>query len=334
MENSVEKLAYNFADHIIETQQQQGSVLICGLDPQLKKIPTNLFFKYRNLELGKMISMVICEFNERIIDAVIPFVCGFKLQVAFYEQYGSAGWEALEWTVKYIRDAGLPCILDAKRGDGGNAAAAYAGLLAGIAVPYMIDNKLIWEREPGLNVDCMTVHGWIDEAQMQPMLEKVKPTGKGLQVVCKTLFSPLSRIEELILPDGHKVWQKLASFVREWSEGTEGEKGYRTIGVVLGSILPNDALIMRNILPNNLFLIPSYYDQDQNIVDADQIVLSFNKDGFGGMVNSSGGILYAYMKGPFACQEEDFSKAAAREAELFRNELNESLKKIINLKEV
>ncbi len=333
MEQKKSVSAYNFADHVIKCQREQGSVLICGLDPQLQKIPNFLFFKHRHLETTKMIGAVISEFNKRIIDAVQPYVCGFKPQVAFYERFGHEGWNALQWTSQWVQDTGLIDLWDAKRGDGGDTASAYADLLVGYEYPDFIDDQLVWGVYSRSNVDCMTVHGWIDEAQMQPMLAKIKPAGKGLQVVCKTSFTPESRIEEIVARDHSKVWQHLALNVHFWSEGTEGKEGYKTIGVVLGATRSEDADTMRRMLPKNLFLIPGYGAQAG---DADGAVRSFNKDGFGGMVNSSRAILYAYCnkKGQFQCNEEDFAKAAALEAERSRNELNEALNKKVNLQEI
>lgn len=330
MEKGSSKLAYNFADHVIACQRKQGSVLICGLDPQLKDIPKFILHSHRHDNVHKVFGNVIAEFNHRIIDAVRPYVSGFKPQAAFYECFGSSGWEALEYTRMYVKDTGLFCILDAKRGDGGDTASAYAGLLTDMNLPDGIDFDT-WSDQPGLDVDCMTMHPWIDEAQMQPILAKVKPAGKGIQIVCKTSFNPPSRVENYITEDGLKVWEQVALNVHAWSEGTEGKEGYGTIGVVLGATREDEADSMRGILPNNLFLIPGYGAQGGGAKGA---VRSFNKDGFGGMVNSSRGILYAYKKGQFACDEKDFANAAALEAERSRNELNEALNKQINLTEV
>lgn len=332
MENNTSLSAYNFADHVIACQKRQGSVLVCGLDPQIKLIPKFILHNHRHDNPNKVFGNVIAEFNKRIIEAVLPFVSGFKPQAAFYECFGSSGWEALEWTRAFVRETELFCILDAKRGDGGDTATAYAGLLTDMNLPDGIDFDT-WSDQPWLDVDCMTVHPWIDEAQMQPMLNKIKPAGKGLQVVCKTSFNPPSRVENYVTYDGLKVWEHVAMNVHAWSEGTEGKEGYRTIGVVLGATREEEADSMRGFLPNNLFLIPGYGAQDGGATGA---VRSFNKDGFGGMVNSSRAILYAYCnkKGQFQCDEKDFAKAAALEAERSRNELNEALNKRINLKEI
>jgi orotidine-5'-phosphate decarboxylase len=318
---------YNFADHVIGCQMRRGSVLVCGLDPQPEYIPKFLFHRYRHIvNPFERMQRVIAEFNLYIIEAVYPFVCGYKPQAAFYERYLHYGWAALYETRRAVAETGLFCLLDAKRGDGGDTAAAYSGILSDVPLGVTLDGETNIEFMPGFSFDCMTVQPGIDEALMQPLLKNIKPAGKGLQLVVKTSFDPESRVEQWVTENGLMVWERQAQFVSQWSEDTEGEAGYRTIGVVLGATREKDADRMREILPNNLFLIPGYGAQGGGAQGA---VRSFNKDGHGGMVNSSRGILYAYRKGQFACDEKDFARAAAKEAERSRNELNEALEQRI-----
>ena len=61
-----------------------------------------------------------------IVDAVAPYVVAVKPQVAFFEALGADGWAALERVCRHARDAGLLVIADAKRGDIGSTARAYA----------------------------------------------------------------------------------------------------------------------------------------------------------------------------------------------------------------
>src|SRR5204862_60517 len=57
---------------------------------------------------------------------VAPYVVAVKPQVAFFEALGSDGFAALEDVCGYARAAGLPVIVDAKRGDIGSTARAHA----------------------------------------------------------------------------------------------------------------------------------------------------------------------------------------------------------------
>ena len=64
-------------------------------------------------------------FCHGIVQATHSYAAAFKPNLAFFEQYGAAGWAALERII-----AGMPedvlVIADAKRGDIGNTAKRYA----------------------------------------------------------------------------------------------------------------------------------------------------------------------------------------------------------------
>ncbi len=70
--------------------------------------------------------LAVERFCKGIVDAVAPYVVAVKPQVAFFEVLGDDGYIALERVSRYARDAGLLVIADAKRGDIGSTARAYA----------------------------------------------------------------------------------------------------------------------------------------------------------------------------------------------------------------
>ena len=95
-----------------EAARRNDSLLCVGLDPRPER-----------LEPGDD----LFSFNRRIVDATQDLVCAYKPNFAFYEAAGPTGLEALRRTVTYIHDmADLPVLLDAKRGDIGSTARAYA----------------------------------------------------------------------------------------------------------------------------------------------------------------------------------------------------------------
>jgi orotidine-5'-phosphate decarboxylase len=109
------------------------SHLIIGLDPDIKKIP-NFLFKYK-----KPVNI----FNRLIIDSTKDIVCGYKLNLAFYENYKINGHKLLVDTLKHI-PVDLFTICDGKRGDISNSTELYAktyfdimGFDAVTASPYM-----------------------------------------------------------------------------------------------------------------------------------------------------------------------------------------------------
>lgn len=102
------------ANKLFEAQKRNSSVLCIGLDPDLDRLP-----KFNQDPYG------ILKFNQEIIEATKDIVCGYKLNFAFYEQYGIIGYEILKKTFESIPN-NLVSIADAKRGDIPNTSIAYA----------------------------------------------------------------------------------------------------------------------------------------------------------------------------------------------------------------
>ena len=103
---------------LIDNIRRKQSFLCVGLDTDIKKIPDFLLDSHEP----------IFAFNKAIIDATADLCVAYKPNLAFYESLGVKGWQALEKTVKYIRQ-NYPdqfIIADAKRGDIGNTSAMYA----------------------------------------------------------------------------------------------------------------------------------------------------------------------------------------------------------------
>lgn len=302
----------NFADRLCEAVRTKRTVLCCGLDPQLRYMPTYLI--RRAVEKYGLtfdaVRWVFSKFNRMVIDAVHDLVICVKPQMAFYEAYGYSGVMAFQDTVEYAHSRDLLVIEDAKRGDGGDTADAYADGHLG-QVPFFgagDDPAVLLRRESPARVDCMTIHAYIGQACVDSFVRVVKEFGTGIFVVTKTSFKPNSVVEQLVTKSGRPVWQELADLVWSWGAGTEGACGLRNVGVVMGATYPADAVKMRQILPDCIFLIPGYGSQGGA---ADEAVVGIRTDGFGGVVNSSRGLTYAYCdkKGKHQCEPEKFANA-------------------------
>ncbi|MFN3939018.1 MAG: orotidine-5'-phosphate decarboxylase, partial [Chitinophagales bacterium] len=100
---------------IISLIKQRKSYLCVGLDTDIKKIPAHLLSA----------DDPVFAFNKQIIDATRPYCVAYKPNTAFYETYGSKGWESLEKTIAYIGKTHF-ISADAKRGDIGNTSLQYA----------------------------------------------------------------------------------------------------------------------------------------------------------------------------------------------------------------
>ena len=123
-----------FIDKLRRAARANDSLLCIGLDPDPERLPEGV---------------TTADFNRAIIEATSDLVCAYKPNIAFYEQSGIDGLRALEATVAAV-PAGIPVIVDAKRGDIGNTARAYAkalfetwGFDAATVSPYL------GRRQPG-----------------------------------------------------------------------------------------------------------------------------------------------------------------------------------------
>jgi orotidine-5'-phosphate decarboxylase len=85
-------------EELIAQIQQKRSYLCIGLDTDLEKIPTHLQSRRD----------AVFEFNRQIIDATADLCVAYKINTAFYEAMGLAGWEAMQRTIDHIPASILP----------------------------------------------------------------------------------------------------------------------------------------------------------------------------------------------------------------------------------
>src|SRR5947209_11799535 len=113
-----------FADRLAAAVLHRRSQLVVGLDPRLDLLPLEL---RGDAHTGReAAATAYSRFCRGLIDAVCPYVVGVKPQVAFFEALGADGMQAFEDDCEYARTVELLVIADAKRGDIGSTARAYA----------------------------------------------------------------------------------------------------------------------------------------------------------------------------------------------------------------
>ena len=143
-----------FSDRLFEAVRKTGSPCVVGLDPRIDLMPD--FIRSGRGELSRaIIQSTISDFHELVLDAVADLVPLVKPQLAFFEQYGSAGIEAFENTVKAAKERGLLVIADGKRNDIASTAEAYA-------------NAFLSDR--GFDADSMTVTPYLGKDQLLPFV--------------------------------------------------------------------------------------------------------------------------------------------------------------------
>lgn len=297
-------------DRLIEKIEQTQNPTVAGLDPKLDYVPEYIkrkcFDKYG--ETLKGAAKALLEFNKALIDALYDIVPAVKPQAAYYEMYGVQGVKTLYKTQEYARSKGMYVITDAKRNDIGTTMEAYATAHLG---KVKVGNV---EYEPFLG-DALTVNGYLGSDGIKPLLNVCKANDKGIFVLAKTSNPSSGELQDKKI-DGVPVYEIMGKMCEIWGNELPGVYGYSGVGIVAGATYPEQIKRLRDILPHTFFLIPGYGAQGASAKD---IAGAFDKNGLGGIVNSSRGIMCAYQKQKR--DEREFAEAARREAIRMRDEI-------------
>lgn len=263
----------------LERLEQAAAVnrsLVCvGLDPEPERLPVT----------------DAAEFNRAIVDATWDLVCAYKPNLSFYEAMGLPGLQALASTIDYIRQAAPEALLigDAKRGDMGPSATAYARAMF-----------QVWD------FDAVTVNPWGGGDTVQPFLED---ESRGVFLWCRGSNPGAGDIQDLTVesPYGKRsVYEHLAQLATEWNS-----RG--NLGLVVGATAPEQLAAVRRLCPELPLLIPGVGAQGGDLAAA--VRNGVNSGGRRAVVNASRSIIYA---GAGA----DYAAAARRAAAELRDAIN------------
>ena len=263
----------SFINKLLGAARQNQSLLCVGLDPNPDRMP----------------KMGILDFNRAIIDATHDLVCAYKPNLAFYEALGSQGLTILEQTLAHI-PADIPTIGDAKRGDIGNTAQAYARALFST-----------------LGFDAATVNPYLGFDSVEAFIGY---RDRGVFVLCRTSNPSATDFQDLRCPDGSTLYETVAHKAREWNT-------YGNIGLVVGATYPEELRRIRSICPGMCLLIPGIGAQGGDLASA--VRHGVDAQGEKAIINVSRQILYASKGG-------DFAEAARATAERIRSQINSCLK--------
>lgn len=297
-------------DLLVKKIKEKGNPSVAGLDPKVEYVPEYIR-KKAYAEYGKSLKgacEAIWEFNKGLIDALYDIVPAVKPQSAFYEMYGLCGEEILHRTITYAKEKGLYIILDVKRNDIGSTAEAYSKA-------YLGKTDIDGEEVEACGVDCVTVNPYLGTDGIAPFVNDCKAYDKAIFTLVKTSNPSSGELQDKLI-DGRALFEVVAERVNEWNAGTEGQSGYGAVGAVVGATYPEQAKILRGLMPKSYFLVPGYGAQGGG---AQGVRPCFNDDGLGAIVNSSRGIMCAYKKGDW--KEEQFAEAARAEAIRMREDL-------------
>ena len=248
---------------------EKGHVCV-GLDTDVSYLPEQLALQFPTIEDG------LFAFNKAIIDSTLDVSACYKVQIAYYEAYGMAGLRAYTRTLAYLREKKAVIIADIKRGDIAKTAEMYA--------------KAHFTGE--FEADFITLSPYMGLDSLSPYLPYIKDNGKGVFVLIRTSNEGAKDIEYLPTENGKRVYHVVGEKLQQLGKEFIGECGYSAIGGVMGCTHPDEAAEIRQMLDTTFFLIPGYGAQGGKAED----IAKYLRNGNGGVVNSSRGILLAYRK--------------------------------------
>jgi orotidine-5'-phosphate decarboxylase len=210
--------------------------LVLGIDPAPEHAPSAL-------SAGP--SPFLRRYAELLMNAAHGLVGFVKFQSAFFEAFGSEGVAELARAIAVAKELDYAVILDAKRGDIGSTAEAYAQAYLSPAHAGGTD----------LEVDCLTVNPFLGPETMEPFVARARDFGKGLFVLVKTSNPDSGWLQDQRL-NGGSVSDLVAQLVAGWAEATMGTSGVGAVGAVVGATYPGQASRLRRLMPRSTFLAP------------------------------------------------------------------------------
>jgi orotidine-5'-phosphate decarboxylase len=265
-----------FREKLGTAAERNRSHLCVGLDPDPARIAGD-----------------VAAFNRAVIEATADLVCCYKPNIAFYEALGRAGLEALKATIAAV-PAGIPVLLDAKRGDVPNTAEAYASAL--------FDE---W------GADAVTVNPYLGEDSLEPFLRRAE---RGVFVVCRTSNPGARDLQDLRVrrADGgdEPLYLQVAERVKGWNRRDN-------IGLVVGATYPAELALVRERCAELPILVPGIGAQHGELEAS--VRAADNGRPWGFLISASRGVLYAAPPG------EDPAPAARAAALGLRDAINAEL---------
>jgi orotidine-5'-phosphate decarboxylase len=223
---------------LVERNVARFGDLVAGIDPSLSDLPE--FFGNRDdgIWIDRFVNFVI-----DTIEGRIGFV---KFQSAYFEACGLPGLAALSSGIKKARAAGIGVILDAKRGDIGATAAAYAHAYL---TPAAAGGSGDFEA------DCLTVNPLMGPDTLEPFVRCADRFGKGLFVLCRTSNPGAGWLQDK-MTGNRLVSDRLADLIAGIGARGAGPSRLNAVGAVVGATVPHEGRRLRQLLPRSIILAP------------------------------------------------------------------------------
>ncbi|MGH9020440.1 MAG: orotidine-5'-phosphate decarboxylase [Acidimicrobiales bacterium] len=153
-----------------------------------------------------------------LVDAAADAAAAVKLQVAFFERFGSRGFAVLERVMADAADAGLLVIADAKRADITSTNEGYASAWLDDASP--------------LVADAVTVSAYLGVGVLHPFVARARATSRGVLVLAATSNVEGREVQVARRGDARTVEEWVLDEVAALNDRDDGRGA---VGVVYGA---------------------------------------------------------------------------------------------------
>ena len=276
----------NYIDMLKNSSAKFSSIVCMGLDPVIEDIPETsgtpgerIFTFYENI------------LNKHVQKNILPGAV--KPNYAFYAQYGIDGISSLEKIIKIYKAAGIPAILDYKRGDIGKTAKAYAK-----------------EAFDFFKADSVTLSPYLGYDSIEPYIKDYPD--KGYYILTKTSNASSGEIQD-IKSGSKEMFLNVAELIVKWF--------HPGIGSVAGATYPEQLEKISDIFLNSgkeiPFLIPGVGAQGGSIEEVMKVIKRSPDIGIH-RINASSSLNYAYK----TFKDLKYDDASAEALKQLNDEIN------------
>ncbi len=250
----------NFFDKFQNRKKELNSLLCIGLDPEFEKLPESI----------QKSNFALSEFCISIIDATHEFAVAYKPNIAFFERFGSKGFEEFEKTIYHLTSnyPNIPIIADCKRGDLANTSKEYAKYFFG-----------------DLKVDSITLSPYMGEDSIEPYLEYKNHAVFLLGLTSNPSSSDLQKLKS---STDKFFYEEVIDFSKKLNLKYKNQ-----VGIVVGATHPEELKKIREKDAEQVFLIPGFGAQGGSLEALLPIC------GKNSLINSSRSIIFASNKSNF-----------------------------------
>ncbi len=289
----------SFYEKLNAAVQRNDTLLCVGLDPTPMACPAQYRAPTDSHEGYSAQTAATCdellEWNRAVINLTSDLVCCYKPNIAFYEALGQPGMEILRSTIDSV-PSDIPVLLDAKRGDVGATAAAYA--------PACFEE---------LGADAVTLSPYLGKDSIAPFADY---PDKGLFVLCHTSNPSAGTFQELTVRDGKGSCEERPLFLRVAKEAVNWSP---SVGLVVGATYPDALAEVRAVAPDAWLLAPGIGAQGGDLEAA--LNAGLRADGLGVLVAATRSVTQADdPRQAAALIREGINTARAQSASPTKNE--------------